>query len=252
MKKRTVIFTSVLLLLAFFLTGCGEKVVGKKFETGNFENEIQNDKGFVLKEKKLDYGEENILLISAESTLDEAKTLNMIVTYKDENGKQIKKDTKSVEGFAAGDSQYIVLRPEIEFAQHSYVIITEDFEGEVTKTEQPLEFGDITFVKTMRYNDELAWEDDLTEFPTIKGKIDITNPTDITYSLKATIFVFDKNGELYNISSASGTVPPRAWGGTVDVVLYQQLDGEFVWPEELNEDASYFITYEVQDRAEVG
>ena len=252
MKKRTVIFTSVLLLLALFLTGCGEKVVGKKFETGNFENEIQNDKGFVLKEKKLDYGEENILLISAESTLDEAKTLNMIVTYKDENGKQIQRDTKSIEGFAPGDSRYILLQPGFTFADHSYVIITEDFEGEVTKTEQPLEFGDITFVKTMRYNDELAWEDDLTEFPTIRGKIDITNPTDITYSLKATIFVFDKNGELYNISTAGGTGPPKAWGGTVDFTVYQQLDGEFVWPEELNEDASYFITYEVQDRAEVG
>lgn len=252
MKKRIVFFTSMLLLLTLILASCGQKVVGKKFETSNFGSEIQNDKGFVLKEKKLDYEEGNILLISAESKLDESKTLNLIVTYKDENGKQIKRDTKSIEGFAAGDSQYILLQPGFEFADHSYAIIVEDFEGVAEKAEEPLEFGDITFVKTMRYNNELAWEDDLTDFPTIKGKIDITNPTDITYSLKATIFVFDGNGDLYNISTASGTVPPRAWGGTVDVVVYQQLESEFVWPEELNEDASYLIVYEVADRAEVG
>jgi len=38
----------------------------------------------------------------------------------------------------------------------------------------------------------------------------------------------------------------------VDFTVYQQLDGDFVWPEELNEDASYFIVYEAEDRAEVG
>jgi len=250
--KKSIILTSILLMFALLLTGCGEKVVGKKYEASDFGSEIENEKGFALKEQKFDYNGENVLLISAENELDSAKNLHLVVTYKDADGKQIKKDSKSIEGFAAGDSQYIVLRPEIEFAQHSYIIIVEDFEGVAEKTEEPLEFGEITFVKTMRYNDELAWEDDLTEFPTIRGKIDITNPTDITYSLKATIFVFDKNGELYNISTAGGTVPPKAWGGTVDFTVYQQLDGEFVWPEELNEDASYFIAYEVQDRAEVG
>jgi len=250
--KKSIILTSILLMFALLLTGCGQKVVGKQYEINNFDTEIENNKGFVLKEKKMEYGDENILLISAESELDKAVTLHLVITYKDADGKQIKKDSKSIEGFAAGDSQYIVLRPEIAFAQHSYIIVVEDFEGVAEKTEEPLEFGEITFAKTMRYNDELAWEDDLTEFPTIRGKIDLTNPTDITYSLKTTIFVFDKNGELYNISTASGTVPPKAWGGTVDFTVYQQLDGEFVWPEELNEDASYLIIYEVADRAEVG
>ncbi len=251
--KKIFILTSALLLLVLLLTGCGQKVEGKKYELNTFDSEIQNDKGFVLKEKMFSYGDENILLIHAENKLSEAKTLHIITTYKDENGKQIKRDTKSIEGFAPGDSQYIMLQPGFSFSDHSYAVITEDFDGTANKTEEPLEFGDITFVKTMRYNSDLAWEkDDLTKFPTIRGKIDITNPTDTTYSLKATIFVFDKNGELYNISTASGTVPPKAWGGTVDFTVYQQLDGEFVWPEELNEDASYLIIYEVADRAEVG
>ena len=127
--KKSIILTSILLMFALLLTGCGEKVVGKKYETSDFGSEIENEKGFALKEQKFDYNGENVLLISAENELDSAKNLHLVITYKDADGKQIKKDSKSIEGFAAGDSQYIVLRPEIEFAQHSYIIIVEDFEG---------------------------------------------------------------------------------------------------------------------------
>ena len=72
--KKIFILTSALLLLVLLLTGCGQKVEGKKYELNTFDSEIQNDKGFVLKEKMFSYGDENILLIHAENKLSEAKT----------------------------------------------------------------------------------------------------------------------------------------------------------------------------------
>lgn len=53
--KKTFILTSILLMFALLLTGCDEKVVGKKYEFDSFDTEIENNKGFVLKEKKVSY-----------------------------------------------------------------------------------------------------------------------------------------------------------------------------------------------------
>lgn len=249
MKKRFFVLAAAVLLLSVSLIGCGQKITAKQSELQDFR-EIENDKGFLIKEKKLNYGEEDLVIITAENKNEAAKSILLIVTYKNEDGSQIEKENVMIEGVAPGDTETLLLRPGFAFAQHSYSMITDDYKGTAKKSVEAIKFGDLSFTQTTRYSDTLAWDNDLTAFPTLMGKIEISNTEHVTYNVAATVILIDGNGEVYGVYSSSAFMPPDAWGGTIDFVVYQPLEGEFLWPRELNENASYYIIYDAVDVSE--
>ena len=85
--------------------------------------------GFVIKEKKFRYGEQDIVLLNIENKTGKNYTLTVNGTYFDESGNVLRNETQSFEDFVAGYQGYFVFHPEMAFDTFSFTLSYNHFTG---------------------------------------------------------------------------------------------------------------------------
>jgi len=86
--------------------------------------------GFVIKSKKYDYEENNVVLLNVENHSEENYTVTVDMTYYDDAGNEIVKESQFFEGFDANWQKYFIFKPGRAFSSYKYTLTTEDFNGE--------------------------------------------------------------------------------------------------------------------------
>jgi len=103
----------------------------KPTETQPQEDPPQQSGQFSVKEKKYDYNGANVSILQVENKSEQAYTITITGKFKDANGKVIKTESKTFEGFPAGWSNYFVFQPSIKYNSVSWDISAAVFTGNV-------------------------------------------------------------------------------------------------------------------------
>ena len=86
--------------------------------------------GFVIKSKKYDYEDNNVVIMNVENQSKNNYTVTVDMTYYDDAGNEIVKESQFFEGFDANWQKYFIFKPDRAFSSYKYTLTTEDFNGE--------------------------------------------------------------------------------------------------------------------------
>ena len=101
----------------------------KPTETQPQEDPPQQSGQFSVKEKKYDYDGANVSILQVENKSEQAYTITITGKFKDANGKVIKTESKTFEGFPGGWSNYFVFQPGIKYSSASWDMKMEQYTG---------------------------------------------------------------------------------------------------------------------------
>ena len=86
--------------------------------------------GFLAKQKKYNYGENNIVMLNVTNQNTDNYSVKVEGYYLDADGKVLKTETKFVEGYAAGYVKDFLFNPGIAFDSFKFILTAEKFSGE--------------------------------------------------------------------------------------------------------------------------
>ena len=86
--------------------------------------------GFLAKQKKYNYGENNIVMLNVTNHNTDNYSVKVEGYYLDADGKVLKTETKFVEGYAAGYVKDFLFNPGIAFDGFKFTLTAEKFSGE--------------------------------------------------------------------------------------------------------------------------
>ena len=102
----------------------------KPTETQPQEDPPQQSGQFSVKEKTYDYNGANVSILQVENKSEQAYTITITGKFKDSNGKVIKTESKTFEGFPGGWSNYFVFQPGVKYSNVSWDMKADVFNGE--------------------------------------------------------------------------------------------------------------------------
>lgn len=209
---------------------------GGEESTNSAAERPTGENGFVVKEKKYVYGENNVVLLNIENKTDKDYTLTVDGTYYAENGDVLKTETQTFEDYVAGYRGYFLFDPGMAFDSFGFTLSYEDFTGEAR----------LSNVKALAWEFETAsyqvWPEVLpgsSEEPenVLYTKWNMVNDNAITLHIKATVIAFDGKGEILCIRPSGYQKFPAGDVGGMDVDLYMTQEELTVdrstWPENL-------------------
>jgi len=193
--------------------------------------------GFTIKAKKYDYEENNVVLLSVENQSENNYTVTVDLTYYDDAGKEITKESQSFEGFAANWQKYFLFKPDKAFSSYEYKLTTENFSGECYGKNFNFEHTGIREGRVSLGLDENGNHKGLGKG--ILGDIVVRYESSEILDFWVTPIFFDTNGEIYFIDSLRkvGNKPPYA-DYTVSSVLVVGTEESVDFPKELNGDTN--------------
>ena len=86
--------------------------------------------GFVAKQKKYDYGENNIIILNVTNQNNDNYIVTITGYYLDNAGKVLKSETQTVQGYVAEYEKYFLFNPEIAFDNFIFTLKAEEYDGE--------------------------------------------------------------------------------------------------------------------------
>ena len=224
-------------------------------EGGKIESDpIPTTGNVVVKEKKYNYDGAHVMILNVENQTDKSLTLTITGHFKDANGKELKSETQTFEGFSANCRNYFVFRPGIKFDSFTYEVKAAKFSGN-------------DFLKYITYSTNVnvyAWAspDDFNgdgkSFPPGEERAAVCwdyrvyNEYVQEIYTAATYVLFDKNGEIYAINdgrNGSMNMPSRQEDNISNLDLYLDiLYKDFELPKELKGNCTGIIAFSnVQD-----
>ena len=138
------------------------------------------------------YGEEKLLLVTAENGSDTVYSIDITVSYYGENGDVIGTETQSYDQLEKGFPKNFIFRPGYDFADYLLTMEKTAFEGETWRNDLIGEFG-----FTYWDPDNMGSEDEIWHgLP----HMELKNRTDKTRIMKdVSTVIFDENGEVFMI-----------------------------------------------------
>ncbi len=194
--------------------------------------------GFVIKEKKFRYGEQDIVLLNIENKTGKDYTLTVNGTYFDESGNVLRNETQSFEDFVAGYQGYFVFHPEMAFESFSFSLDYVEFEGAPRLSNIK---GLAWDYQTANYN---VWPEIVpgqTGDPenVLYTKWSVINENNITLHVKVMAIAFDSKGEIICIRPTGYKEYPAGAVGGMDIELYKTMDDITTdiasWPKSMQE-----------------
>ena len=140
-RNRTIKIAYTLLLAAILvLAGLGSYSVagnvpggtGIKGETGIAPSVFAKPAdAFSVHEQKYDYRDhdDHLVVLSVENQSNQSYTLTVKGQYLDEDGRVLKEENQTIEGFAAGWKNHFFFAPEIPFDRFVYTVDVEEYTG---------------------------------------------------------------------------------------------------------------------------
>ena len=167
---------------------------------------------FSLKEKTYDYNGANVSILQVENKSEQAYTITITGKFKDSNGKVIKTESKTFEGFPGGWSNYFVFQPGVKYTNVTWGMDTVEFTGEtlaqhihpadkvVVECMSGLSDGSGNFVVPSSPDDIAKCKKYVTIWCTFKNMFFQSNFTGLM-DIRDELVVFDNNGNLIFVGS---------------------------------------------------
>lgn len=209
----------------------------------DYENVTTTDDGtFIGKDKLYTYQKNNIAIIRLENVSDKNYTVTIAGKYLDASGNEIKTETQTFEGFAAGWSNYFMFKPDVTFSDFTYTLTTKEYVGECKFSAQSQAyFGQIR--ETKMYNMDTYQQGDRKQYPTILADFYYENCADV--QMRNTLILLDKNGEIYTMQTYGCSS-----GNQLECdnrLIMQTLEDTLIWPEELKGKVSGIVVVRLDE-----
>ena len=190
----------------------------KPTETQPQEDPPQQSGQFSVKEKKYDYNGANVSILQVENKSEQAYTITITGKFKDVNGKVVKTESKTFEGFPGGWSNYFVFQPGVKYSSASWDMKADVFNEKTVaqyfypgdKAVLQIRWGHVDkngnyYVPT---NVEQA-KSSPKHVCLIFGITNMSNTYQTPINFSGDVVVFDSNGKLCYLSEASsGNIEP--------------------------------------------
>lgn len=232
MYCRSKKIVALILIFAMVLTtfvGCAEEEQKKAGHVSDFDSQTHFQPGtsgedsqteansteqrpvtgeFVVNEKKYDYNDANLMLLSVENQTDTHYNVTIKGKYFDKNGETIKEETQTYECFPAGWQNYFIFYPKVAFDKFTYTLETEKYQTDALTADK----NGVPYATQyeLTYERELKWERE-PDFD--NGSGGIQNPRDVrklycpitlinhhsstTISVEFHALVLDEQGDIY-------------------------------------------------------
>ena len=190
----------------------------KPTETQPQEDPPQQSGQFSVKEKTYDYNGANVSILQVENKSEQAYTITITGKFKDSNGKVIKTESKTFEGFPGVWSNYFVFQPGVKYSSASWDMKADVFNEKTVaqyfypgdKAVLQIRWGHVDkngnyYVPT---NVEQA-KSSPKHVCLIFGITNMSNTYQTPINFSGDVVVFDSNGKLCYLSEASsGNIEP--------------------------------------------
>ena len=197
--------------------------------------------GFVAKQKKYDYGENNIIILNVTNQNEKNYSVTINGFYLDAEGKVIKSETQSVEGYAAGYEKYFIFHPEVAFNNFVFTLEADEFNGDCL-----LKRISVNFKKFYQGSLQINPKPGEPFYPCIYAQFegDVNSAEDL--EIEGIEIIFDASGNIYKINKRGRK---RLLNGKeynyMSSKIYHEAVEKLVWPEALGQGATglFIVTY---------
>ena len=220
------------------------KPVTEVTETESVTEEIESPhtvpEGFVITDQMYDYQGETVILLRVRNETEEHASLNIRITYLNEDGKAIGTDGQTVLGFSADHEKYLLFRASGSVASYVYEVKTKPYEGAYLDHLYTSEFSGIEETSSPIFPGEHGYipgefETDGTYYPCLAVRMTGAYTGSVPVDVTRTYVLFDNQGQIYHIQTMGIKYLEAAHGEFLSVAMCLQFTtGDHVeWPPEL-------------------
>ena len=196
-------------------------------ESTDSQPEEDSSKGFLIKEKKYSYHENDLILLDVTNESNHNYTVTITGNYLDKDGNILKTESQCFEGFAANYQTYFLFMPKISFASFTYTIEVQTFKGACLAPE-------IDILDGKRRIDKWTTQQTMHQLITT---IEYQNKSKQPLTAVLTCILFDKNGDIYQICMPGIKEAPAGEIVGPSIKMYiQYSENAFTYPERIDHD----------------
>lgn len=208
--------------------------------TEDAENPHTVPEGFAVTDQRYDYRGETVILLRVRNDTEEHASLNIRMTYLNEDGEKIGTDGQTVLGFSANHEKYLLFRASGRIASYVYEVKTKPYEGEYLDHLYTSEFTGIEEISMPIFPGEDGYdpdefETDGTYYPCLVVRMTGTYTGSIPADVTRTYVLFDNQGQIYRIRTMGTKYLEADHGEFLSTAMCLQFTtGDRVeWPPEL-------------------
>lgn len=208
--------------------------------TEDAENPHTVPEGFAVTDRLYDYEGETVILLRVRNETEEHVSLNIRMTYLNEDGEKIGADGQTVLGFSANHEKYLLFRTSGRIAAYAYEVKTKPYKGEYLDHLYSSDFFRIEETSTPIFPGEDGYdpeefETDGTYYPCIAVHMIGTYTGSVPVDVTRTYVLFDNQGQIYRIQTTGTKYLEAAHGEFLSTAMCLQFTtGDRVeWPPEL-------------------
>ena len=196
---------------------------------------------FVIKSKKYDYEDNNVVIMNVENQSENNYTVTVDMTYYDDGGNEITKESQSFEGFASNWQKYFLFQPNKSFASYEYTLTTEEYGGECLGNKFTYKFAGVKEDRGVIAYDEIS----VTYGRIIYGSFLYSYDYPELLGYKFTPILFDNKGDLFSIVKvgSQGNEPQNLEQEALAKLVIGTKDS-VEWPEELKGETTGILVLE--------
>lgn len=251
LKKSLVLLISAWVFLGLFALVCIylnsiEPQVIKSYDRVSSVPLGEADDGLLVKEKKYDYKDSDVLIMSVENTTENAYTLLIKSTFVQADGTEVKL-IKLFHGFPAKHQNYFVFETGIRFDSHNYEIITRPYSKETYA--QNFKWGTDITVEAQPFTTDYRGNvlDEYVTYVRFFADTELSLSKGVKASLDRDVVIFDTSGEIYCIDNQKCTYDSLTLEtvGNMDEAIYSENSfvpwEDYVLPQELKGDVRAIV-----------
>lgn len=213
-------------------------------ETESVTHETENPhtvpEGFAVTDQLYDYEGETVILLRVRNETEEHASLNIRMTYLNEDGEKIGTDGQTVLGFSADHEKYLLFRASGRIAAYVYEVKTKPYEGEYLDHLYMSEFSGIEETSSPIFPGEDGYdpeefETDGTYYPCLAVRMTGTYTGSVPADVTRTYVLFDNQGQIYRIQTMGTKYLEADHGEFLSTAMCLQFTTEerVEWPPEL-------------------
>ena len=209
-------------------------------EPNSYEEHQTESDGFFIKDKKYDYGNNNVVLLNVTNETNVNYTVTIKMTYYSKDGRELKTETQTYQDIAADHHTYFVFQPYITFETYKYQLFAEEYSGVCYLSNiHPGDWKSNSAIFSVWNSQviELAHQGDDNFYNILYTKYQYQNKNDILLYVRACIVSFDSLGNITYINIAGDKDIQANEIQARDALIHYQLDemntDKNTWPEKL-------------------
>lgn len=213
-------------------------------ETESATQEVESPhtvpEGFAVTDRLYEYEGETVILLRVRNGTEEHVSLNIRMTYLNEDGEKIGADGQTVTGFSANHEKYLLFRASGRIASYVYEVKTKPYEGEYLDHLYTSEFSHIEEISMPIFPGEDGYdpdefETDGTYYPCLAVGMTGTYTGSVPADVTRTYVLFDNQGQIYRIRTMGTKYLEADHGEFLSTAMCLQFTtGDRVeWPPEL-------------------